>query len=158
MRCENYLLKQLTQEHKLMANLDTEKLVIAYADGGSRGNPGPSGCGAILEQNGQLLATVSEFIGVSTNNIAEYTALIKILERALAMGVKHIEVRMDSELVVKQMCGQYAVKNLGLQPLFRKADMLSQRFSRFTIAHVRREANKKADELANQAMDKGAPA
>lgn len=142
-----------------MANLNTEELVLAYADGASRGNPGPAACGAVLIQNNQTLATVSEYLGVATNNIAEYTALIKIMERALAMGVKHIEIRMDSELVVKQMTGQYAVKNLGLQPLFRKADILSKRFSRYTVTHVRREANKEADRLANQALDKAtAPA
>lgn len=137
-----------------MANLNTEELVVAFADGGSRGNPGPAGCGGVLQQNGQTLATVSEYLGVATNNIAEYTGLLKVLERAASMGVKYIEVRMDSELVVKQMTGQYAVKHLGLQPLFRKADILSQRFQRFTIVHVRREANKEADKLANQAIDR----
>ncbi len=139
-----------------MANLNTEELVIAYADGGSRGNPGPAACGALLQQNGHTLATISEYLGVATNNIAEYTGLLKVMERALSMGVKHIEIRMDSELVVKQMTGQYGVKHLGLQPLFRKADILSKRFMRFTIVHVRRESNKEADRLANQAMDRAA--
>lgn len=126
---------------------------VAYADGGSRGNPGPAGIGAVLEQDGKTLASVSEFIGVATNNVAEYTALARILEEAAKQEVRAIEVRMDSELVVKQMLGLYRVKNEGLRPLFARCQELARGFANFKIVHVRREFNKEADRLANLAMD-----
>lgn len=126
---------------------------VAYADGGSRGNPGPAGIGAFLELEGKTLASVSEFIGVATNNVAEYTALARILEEAIKQEIRTIEVRMDSELVVKQMQGLYRVKNEGLRPLFMRCQELSRRFADFKIVHVRREFNKEADRLANLAMD-----
>ena len=127
---------------------------IAYADGGSRGNPGPAGIGAVLKgEDGVNVHEISESIGFATNNVAEYTALFKILEKALELGFDEIEVRMDSELVVKQMLGQYRVKNEGLIPLFDKAKSLSRKFKIFKINHVRRELNKEADKLANQGMD-----
>src|SRR5262245_12964956 len=127
---------------------------IAYADGGSRGNPGPAGIGALLKDDGgTTVHTISEGIGVATNNVAEYTALIGILEKALELGYDEIEVRMDSELVVKQMMGAYKVKNEGLLPLFDQAKRLSLKFRTFRINHVRREFNKEADKLANAAMD-----
>ena len=134
----------------------TEKLtkVIAYADGGSRGNPGPAGIGGVLKDGeGAVVATVSESIGTATNNVAEYLALIRILEKAIELGYQEIEVRMDSELVVKQMRGAYKVKHDGLIPLFEKACVLSSKFRWFEINHVRRLLNKEADALANQAMD-----
>ena len=108
-----------------------------------------------LQVNGKTVAEVSDFIGIATNNVAEYTGLVKILERAQALGYKQVEVRMDSELVVKQMLGAYRVKNEGLIPLFTRAKALSMRFLTFKIVHVRREANKEADRLANLAMDQG---
>ena len=128
-------------------------MLIAYADGGSRGNPGPAGIGALLLREGETICTVSDYIGTATNNVAEYTALIAILEKALEMGCKQVEVRMDSELVVRQMLGQYRVKNEGFLPLFHQAQALVTRFEVFKITHVRREFNKEADRLANQAMD-----
>ncbi len=130
-----------------------DAVVVAYADGGSRGNPGPAGIGALLQRDGVTVAEISEAIGVATNNVAEYTALIRILEKALELGFKKIQVRMDSELAVKQMKGLYKVKNEGLLPLFQQAQVLSKRFDLFSIIHVRREMNKEADKLANQAMD-----
>ena len=127
---------------------------IVYADGGSRGNPGPAGIGAVLKDpQGKKIHTVSESIGIATNNTAEYTALVRILEEALKLGYDDIEVFMDSELVVRQMLGLYKVKNEGLMPLFDRASMLANRFKAFHISHVRREANKEADKLANRAMD-----
>lgn len=130
---------------------------VCYADGGSRGNPGPAGIGAVLlDSEGKTVAIVSDTIGVATNNVAEYTALTRILEKALQMGYTEIEVRMDSELVVKQMRGLYRVKNEGLMPLYAQAQHLSRRFKSFAINHVRRELNKEADRLANLAMDKSA--
>lgn len=132
----------------------THNRPVAYADGGSRGNPGPAGIGAVLfNEQGEIVASVSESIGVATNNVAEYTALIRILEKALELGYDQIEVRMDSELVVKQMSGAYKVKHEGLIPLFDKACVLAKRFRWFEMTHVRRALNKKADALANQAMD-----
>lgn len=136
--------------------MSTTDLVIAYADGGSRGNPGPAGIGALLQKDGVTIAEVSEAIGVATNNVAEYTALIRILEKAIELGYTRIEVRMDSELVVKQMDGLYKVKNEGLRPLYNKAQGLSRKFGSFFIEHVRRENNKEADQLANAAMDAAA--
>lgn len=128
-------------------------LLVIYADGGSRGNPGPAGAGAHLSLDGQTVAEVSKYLGVATNNVAEYTGLLIGIETALEMGFKRVEVRMDSELVVKQMIGVYKVKNEDLQTLFRKADTLALRFAEFKIVHVKRAYNKVADRLANQAMD-----
>lgn len=124
-----------------------------FADGGSRGNPGPSGAGAIITVDGQTKATVSSFVGHTTNNVAEYMGLLLALEKAIEIGIKQVDVYMDSELIVKQMKGIYRVKNEKLLPLFVKARGLASKFSSFTISHVRREHNKIADQLANQAMD-----
>jgi ribonuclease HI len=131
-----------------------DETIIVYADGGSRGNPGPAGIGAALMQDGKLIAGISEFIGIATNNVAEYKALIAGLKHALKMGYVKVEVRMDSELVVRQILGQYKVKNENLKPLFMEAKLISNRFQSFAINHVRRELNKDADRLANEAMDK----
>jgi ribonuclease HI len=125
-----------------------------FADGGSRGNPGPAGCGAVITVDGQLVGSVSHFLGTATNNVAEYTGLVLGLEKAHELGIRHVEVFMDSELVVRQMMGQYRVKNEGLIPLFTKARKLASTFASFEIGHVRREYNREADLLANQAMDK----
>jgi len=130
-------------------------IAIIYTDGGSRGNPGPAGIGAVITKDGQSVASISEFLGVTTNNVAEYTALIKALEKSLECGIEKVEVRTDSELMVRQMKGEYRVKNEGLKPLFLKAQALKNRFASFAIVHVRREYNKEADRLANQAMDLG---
>lgn len=138
-----------------LPEFDTTKTVMAFADGGSRGNPGPAAYGAVLEQDASEV-TLSDYLGITTNNVAEYTGLVKVLEKAAELGIKDLEVRMDSELVVKQMLGQYRVRNPGLIPLYEKAKMLSSRFPNFRIVHVRREYNKKADQLANQAMDMAA--
>lgn len=136
-----------------MSEFNKTEVVFAYADGGSRGNPGPASVGAVLEQNGKIIASVSEYIGIATNNIAEYSGLVRIMEKALELEISSIEVRMDSELVVKQILGQYKVKNQGLLPLYVKAKALSSRFTQFKIVHVRREFNKEADRLANLALD-----
>ena len=127
--------------------------LIIYTDGGSRGNPGPAGIGAVLSKDGQTVLALSEYLGVTTNNVAEYTALVMALEKGLELGYRDVEVRMDSELIVRQMNGQYRVKNERLIPLFNKARQLASRYSGFQITHVRRELNKEADRLANQAMD-----
>ncbi len=136
-----------------MADFDPAQPVIAFADGGSRGNPGPAAYGALLQQDGTTIVTINEFLGNTTNNVAEWTGLVKILEKALQLGVKNIEVKMDSELVVKQLLGQYRVKNEKLIHFYEKAKTLSTCFPDFKIMHVRREYNKEADRLANQALD-----
>ena len=124
-----------------------------YADGGSRGNPGPSGAGAIITVDGETKATVSRYLGNTTNNVAEYTGLVLALEKAHDLHIQQVHVYMDSELVVKQMTGIYRVKDAKLQPLFVKARGLADNFASFNISHVRREKNSIADQLANQAMD-----
>jgi probable phosphoglycerate mutase len=129
---------------------------VIYTDGGSRGNPGPAGAGAVILQAGKAVAEISEFLGVQTNNVAEYTALVLALKKALQLGISNVEVRMDSELIVKQMQGKYKVKHSGLKPLFIETVNLSKKFLSFRIAHVPREENSHADQLANAAMDAAA--
>jgi ribonuclease HI len=130
--------------------------VVAYTDGGSRGNPGPSGYGVvILGEDGSVLGELSEFLGMRTNNIAEYSGLLAALEFALANGHPRLRVVSDSELMVKQMRGQYRVQSPDLRPLYEEAKRRIARLEAFQIEHVLRGKNKKADELANQAMDRG---
>lgn len=130
------------------------KKVIIYTDGACRGNPGPAGIGAlILDDAGECLAEISEFLGNATNNIAEYIALIKALEKALSLQAKEVEIFTDSQLLVKQVLGEYKVKNEGLKPLYLQVKMLEKQFKRFSINHVPREKNKLADKLANKGID-----
>ena len=125
-----------------------------FTDGGARGNPGPAGIGAVLiGEDGEVLAEFAEGIGEATNNVAEYRALIAGLELALATGVTDIDVRMDSELVVSQVRGEWKIKNDALRPLAVRAGSLLNRFERASVEHVRREENAHADRLANEAMD-----
>lgn len=127
---------------------------LLFADGASRGNPGPAAYGFVLDDpDGKPRAAAGRRLGAATNNVAEYQALIAGLHCALEHGVKSLEVRMDSELVVRQMTGVYRVKNAGLKPLFEEAQRLSQQFESFGIAHVRREHNTRADLEANKALD-----
>jgi len=126
-------------------------------DGGARGNPGPAGAGFVLEApDGTVVRSGGRFLGETTNNVAEYEALIWGLKTALDEGVTEIEVRADSELVVRQVNGHYKCKNAGLVPLHRTACDLLRRFARSRVVHVRREENVAADELANAAMDQRA--
>ena len=123
-------------------------------DGGARGNPGPAAYGYVLEaEDGTVLAAHGEKIGVATNNVAEYSALIAGLEKALELGVDEIEVVSDSELMVKQMTGQYRVKNEALQELWSRAGRLARRVGSVDYTAVRREHNKLADKLVNEALD-----
>ncbi|MFH0916808.1 MAG: Nif3-like dinuclear metal center hexameric protein [bacterium] len=125
-----------------------------WIDGGSRGNPGPSAIGVVLEDDkGSLLDTVSRAIGVATNNVAEYRALLTGLELAEAAGTREVEVLSDSELLVKQMRGEYRVRNEGLKPLHEEAERRARGFDRFSIRHVNREQNAHADSLVNHALD-----
>lgn len=129
------------------------KLVI-NTDGGSRGNPGPSGIGvSVADGSGKLLETHKKFIGEATNNIAEYKALLVGLERAIELGAEELVVQMDSELIVRQMQGVYKIKDPGLKPLAAKAKEYIARFDSVVFIHVRREMNKLADKLVNEAID-----
>ncbi len=130
--------------------------ITAYCDGGSRGNPGPSGYGVSIEDEaGHPLADLSEFLGVKTNNFAEYSGLLAALEYALEHGHPRLRVVADSELMVKQMKGQYRVNSPDLRPLWEEAKRRVAGLERFEIQHVLRGKNKRADALANQAMDRG---
>ncbi len=129
--------------------------LVIHIDGGSRGNPGPSGFGVhVVDATGALVAEDYGFIGLATNNVAEYQALIHAFKIASARGARTIEVRSDSELVVKQMNGVYKVKHPDMQVLWRQASTLRRGFLKVDIKHVRREQNREADALANQAMDR----
>lgn len=125
-----------------------------FTDGGSRGNPGPAAYAYVLEAaDGTVLDARGEAIGVATNNVAEYSALVAGLERAVEVGVTDLEVISDSELVVKQMRGEYKVKNRALQDLFLDASRLARRIHRVSYKAVRREHNELADRLVNEALD-----
>jgi ribonuclease HI len=128
--------------------------VVAYIDGGARGNPGPAGYGVRVEQpDGTLVEEFAESIGVATNNVAEYRGLLAALAWARAHGYTRVHVRSDSLLLVQQMRGNYKVKNAGLQPLHAKARLLAHEIGRVTFEHVGRALNAHADRLANAAMD-----
>jgi probable phosphoglycerate mutase len=130
--------------------------VTAHCDGGSRGNPGPAGFGAVITgPDGQVLARLSQFLGVQTNNFAEYSGLLAVLKWALERRQPRLRVVSDSELMVKQMKGQYKVASPGLRPLWEEARGLARQFQAFEITHTLRGGNKEADRLANEAMDKG---
>lgn len=132
-------------------------MITMYIDGGSRGNPGPAGYGVRIEDaSGAILDRFSGSAGVATNNVAEYQGLLAALEWARARGHRQVHVRSDSELLVRQMRGEYRVRNEGLQPLHRQAQDLVREIGRVTFEHVRRELNRDADRLANEAMDAAA--
>ncbi|HXF98031.1 MAG TPA: ribonuclease HI family protein [Gaiellaceae bacterium] len=125
-----------------------------YTDGGARGNPGPAAAAYVLEaEDGTVLDARAEAIGVATNNVAEYRALLAGLRRALEAGVRELEVVSDSELLVKQMRGEYRVKNRALQELSREAARLARAIGRVSYRAVRREQNELADRLVNEALD-----
>jgi ribonuclease HI len=129
-------------------------MILAYIDGGARGNPGPAGYGVRVEAaDGTLLAELHGGIGVATNNVAEYHGLLAALTWAVDHGERRVHVRADSELLVKQMRGDYRVKHPGLQPLYVRARLLVMELDRVVFEHVRREFNKEADRLSNLGMD-----
>lgn len=128
--------------------------LILWTDGGARGNPGPAGIGVVMtDAQGEVVAEIAEYIGEATNNQAEYRALIAGLTRARELAATVVDIRMDSELVVRQLKGEYKVKNENMKPLYGQATALLKTFSRYTIQHVRREQNAEADKLVNQALD-----
>ena len=133
------------------------KRAVAFIDGGSRGNPGPAGFGVRIEDDeGRLIAEIREALGVATNNVAEYHGLLAALTHLATHGFHVARIRSDSELLVKQMRGEYRVKNPGLLPLHREARELAARLDRVTFEHIPRKANAEADRLANLAMDEAA--
>jgi probable phosphoglycerate mutase len=130
--------------------------LTAHCDGGSRGNPGPSGFGAVIEDSGgHVVARLSEFLGIQTNNYAEYQGLLSVLKWALEHGHRRLRVVSDSELMVKQMKGVYKVASPGLRPLWEEAKSLARKLDAFEMTHTLRGGNKEADKLANDAMDRG---
>jgi len=132
-------------------------MITAYIDGGSRGNPGPAGYGVqIVGDDGSVMAELHGSLAHTTNNVAEYNGLLAALAWAVDRGLTSMHIRSDSELLVKQLRGEYRVKNPGLQPLYQDARALVARIGRVTFEHVRRELNKEADRLANFAMDEAA--
>jgi ribonuclease HI len=137
----------------LKDRLNINKAIIC-TDGAARGNPGPAAIGVTIEdERGRLRARISRSIGVTTNNQAEYQAIIAALEKAISLGARHVELRSDSELVVKQINGNYKVKKIALRPLYQKVVQLIGSLEGFTIACIPREQNKEADRLANKALD-----
>jgi ribonuclease HI len=129
-------------------------MITAYIDGGARGNPGPAGYGAqIQDPDGAVLDELYGGLGIATNNVAEYNGLLAALRWAAEHGHTKVHIRADSELLVRQMRGEYKVKNAGLKPLFLQACALVRRIGDVTFEHVRREYNKEADRLSNLGMD-----
>jgi len=126
----------------------------ANIDGGSRGNPGPAAYGVVVrDARGEVVARLKKYIGQNTNNVAEYYGLIAALDYAESHGIRALRIESDSELLVKQMRGQYKVKSADLRPLFERARKMAQGLESFRIDHVYREQNREADALANQALD-----
>jgi ribonuclease HI len=130
--------------------------INAHCDGGARGNPGPAGYGALIQDDeGMVVAELSEFLGLRTNNYAEYSGLLGCLQYALDHGHPRLRVVSDSELMVKQIQGKYQVKSPDLKPLYEEAKRRIARLEKFEISHALRHKNKDADRLANEAMDRG---
>ncbi|MCI0573111.1 MAG: ribonuclease HI family protein [Myxococcaceae bacterium] len=130
------------------------RVLRVYSDGAARGNPGPAGAGAVLtDTNGRVLERLGRFLGIQTNNYAEYQGLLLGLERARELGVHAVEIYADSELMIRQLNGEYRVKSPSLRPLFEEAQALLRGFSHFRLTHVRREQNVEADEMSNRAID-----
>lgn len=127
--------------------------LVLYTDGAARGNPGPAAVGIVIQDgSGRVLREVARAIGRATNNQAEYRALILGLEEAARLGAAHLEVRMDSELIVRQLSGRYRVKDAALKVLFERASELLRGFPSVTLRHIPREDNRRADALANAAL------
>lgn len=124
-----------------------------FCDGASSGNPGNAGIGVVINlPDGSPLCRLSEYIGIATNNVAEYTAFITALEKARSLGIKRVKVFLDSELVVKQINGLYKVRNINLMPLWIRAKNILAEFDSYTVSHVMRDMNKEADALATTAV------
>lgn len=137
----------------------TRPAIVANIDGGARGNPGPAAFGVVIRNSkGELLAELSEYLGLQTNNYAEYSGLLAALEYAVREQCPSLKIYSDSELLVRQMQGRYKVNNPALQQLFAKAQSLVRKLQSFHIEHVLRERNKEADRLVNKTLDERARA
>jgi ribonuclease HI len=143
--------------HEFMPAPEMGGALTFNIDGAARGNPGPAGAGVVVWRGEKVFEEFCKYLGRATNNQAEYQALILALEQALELGAREVTVRSDSELLVKQMLGEYRVKNPELKVLFQKAAALRRRFDGFRIQHVPREQNAEADRMANRAIDEFAP-
>ncbi len=129
------------------------KSLVINIDGASHGNPGPAAIGVIIrDEKKKVIANISKAIGRTTNNQAEYRAIIAALEKAGQLGIGEVEIRSDSELLVRQITGRYRVRNAGLIPLYEKAKLLQSKMASFKIIHIPREENEEADELADKAL------
>jgi ribonuclease HI len=133
-------------------------LATIHTDGAARGNPGPAACAYVIERVGHAAVEHAEKLGTATNNVAEYTALIRALEGAAELGLKRLAIHSDSELMVKQFNGEYSVKNADLKDLYDEARSLAREFDIVTLTHVRRAANSRADDLCNAILDGRPPA
>ncbi|MDP8259118.1 MAG: ribonuclease HI family protein [Candidatus Aadella gelida] len=137
-----------------MSKIESAKRLEIFTDGGSRGNPGPSGVGAVLlNDKGVKISEISEFIGDATNNVAEYVAVICALQEALKIKATEITLHLDSQLVARQLKGQYKVKDRNIRKFFVIADSLIKSFKAVKINEIPREENKEADKLVNNALD-----
>ncbi len=138
-----------------MAEAGSGRRLLIHTDGAARGNPGPAGLGAILRdaETGETVAELATYLGVRTNNYAEWTAVEAALDRALDLGATHVDLRMDSQLVARQITGIYRVKHADLKPIHARVMALLARFDGYTVGHVPRELNKDADRLSNVAID-----
>jgi len=136
------------------SRLDSQRKVYIFSDGAARGNPGPAGAGAVIKDaKGQVIAELKQALGKQTNNVAEYKGLLLGLHKAQELGAREIEVRADSELMIRQINGKYAVRNEGLKPLYNEAMALLKSFASWHAEHVPREENALADEMSNRAID-----
>jgi ribonuclease HI len=129
--------------------------LLIHTDGAARGNPGPAGLGAILRdaQTGETVAELATYLGIRTNNYAEWTAVEDALEEALRLGATHVDLRMDSQLVARQISGRYRVKHADLKPIHARVMAMLGRLQGYSVGHVPRELNKDADRLSNVAID-----
>ena len=139
--------------HLLKDRLNVSRVVI-FTDGASRGNPGPAAIGAIIkDEKGNPVASISRYLGTTTNNQAEYQAIIAALEKAVGLGARQVQLYSDSELVVRQINGRYKIKHAALRPLYQEVARLAGALESFQIACIPREQNAAADALANKALD-----
>ena len=138
-----------------MSDEASHQRILIYTDGAARGNPGPAGLGAILRdaQTGEVLAELARFLGIRTNNYAEWTAVEEAVRRALELGARQLDLRMDSELVARQISGRYRVKHADLKPIHARVMAMLGQLESYTVGHVPRELNKDADRLSNVAID-----
>ena len=138
-----------------MSDEVTPRRILIYTDGAARGNPGPAGLGAILRdaKTGEVLAELARFLGIRTNNYAEWTAVEEAVRQALELGASQVDLWMDSELVARQITGRYRVKHADLKPIHARVMAMLGQLDGYTVGHVPRELNKDADRLSNVAID-----